>query len=191
MSFVQAVCFYSGRYTLRDWLLMSQPRHVFCSASCPSPASFLNESGSFRFRGSDGCSGRNSVWMTNRAALFAWSIQWSSSIVMVMMSSMKSSIDASVAVISTDKWSAFVRWIAHWCFSSVGSKDLCGELRSFVSQDWSWSRSLPRSIAASLMVVYSTGAGVVPKGNLKQRKASSSTIAMHVDAVFACACILR
>ena len=51
--------------------------------------------------------------------------------------------------------------------------------------------SLPRSIAASLMVVYSAGAGAVPKGNLKQRKASSSTIAMHVDAVFACACILR
>ena len=56
ISFVQAVCFYSGRDTLRDLVLISQPRHVFCSASCPSPASFLNASGSSRFRGSDGCS---------------------------------------------------------------------------------------------------------------------------------------
>ena len=48
---------------------------------------------------------------------------------------------------------------------------------------------MPRSIAASLMVVYSAGAGVVPKGNLKQRKASASTIVMHIDAVLAFACI--
>ena len=114
---------------------MSQPRHVFCSASFPYPASFLNESGSSRFRGSDGCSGQNSVWMTNRAALFARFIQWSSWTVMVMMSSMKPSIDASVAVISTAKGSAFARWLADCCFSSGGSKDMCGELRSFVSQD--------------------------------------------------------
>ena len=68
--------------------------------------------------------------MTNRAAFFARSIQWSSSTVMVMMSSMKLSIDASVAVISTAKGSAFDRWLADCCFSSVGIKDLCGELRS-------------------------------------------------------------
>ena len=114
---------------------MSQPRHVFCSAGFPSPASFLNESESSRFRGSDGCSGRNSVCMTNRAALFVQSIQWSSSTVMAMMSSMKPSIDASVAVISTAKGSAFARWLADCYFSSVGIKDMCGKLRSFVSQD--------------------------------------------------------
>ena len=170
---------------------MSQPRHVFCSASCPSPASLLNGSGLSRFRGSDGCSGRNSVWMTNRAALFSRSIQWSSSTVMVMMSSMNPSIDASVAMISTDKGSTFYRWLANCCFSFGGSKNWCGELKSSVSQYWSWSISLPRYIAASLIVVYSAGAGVVPKGNLRQRKASSSTIAMHIDAVFACACIRR
>ena len=50
---------------------------------------------------------------------------------------------------------------------------------------------MTRSIAASLTVVYSAGAGVVSKGSLKQRKASSSTIAMHVDTVFAFACIRR
>ena len=191
MSFVRAVCFSSVRDTLRYWVLISQPRHVFCSASFPSPASFLNESGSSHFRGSDCCSGRNSVWMTNRAALLARSIQWSSSTVMVMMSLMKPSIDASVAMISATKGSAFARCLADWCFSSGGSKDLCGKLRSFVYQDWSWSRSLPRFIAASLIVLNCDGAGVVPKGNIKQRKASSSTITMHVDAVFACACIRR
>ena len=88
---------------------MSQPRHVFCSASCPSTASFLNESGSSSFSGSDGCSGQNSLWITNRSALLGRYIQWLSSIVMVMMSSMKPSIDASVAMISTAKGSAFVR----------------------------------------------------------------------------------
>ena len=64
--------------------------------------------------------------MTNKAALFAQSIQWSSSTVMVMMSSMKPSIDASVDVISTAKGSAFSRWLADCCFSFVGIKDLCG-----------------------------------------------------------------
>ena len=114
---------------------MSQPRHVFFSASFPSPAIFLNDIGSSRFRGYDGCSGRNSVWMTNRAAIFARSIQCLSSNVMVVMSLMKPSIDASVAMISTTKRSAFSRWIADCCFSSGGSKDRCGKLRSSVSQD--------------------------------------------------------
>ena len=50
---------------------------------------------------------------------------------------------------------------------------------------------MPRSIAASLTVVYSTGVGVVPKGNLKQRKAKLLTIAMHVDAVVVFVCIRR
>ena len=71
--------------------------------------------------------------MTNRAALFARSIQWLSSTVMVMISSMKPSIDASVAVIYTAKGSDFARLLAYSCFSSVGIKYLCGELRSFVS----------------------------------------------------------
>ena len=30
MSVVQAVCFYSGRNTLRKWVFMSRPRHLFC-----------------------------------------------------------------------------------------------------------------------------------------------------------------
>ena len=50
---------------------------------------------------------------------------------------------------------------------------------------------MPRSIADSLTVVYSDGAGVVPKGNLRQRKAGSSTIAIHVDVVVVFACIRR
>ena len=50
---------------------------------------------------------------------------------MVMMSLMKPSIDFSVAMISTAKGSAFARWLADCCFSSSGSKDLCGELNYF------------------------------------------------------------
>ena len=166
-------------------------RGIFCSAGCLYPINLLNESGSSCFRGSDGCSGRNSVCMTNRAALFAGSIHWASSTVMVLMSSMNPSIDAPVAMISTAKWSAFARWLADCCFSSGGNKYWCGKLILSVSQDWSWSRFLPRSIAASLIVLYSAGAGAVPKGNLKQRKSNLSTISMHVDAVFTFACIRR
>ena len=77
------------------------------------------------------------------------------------------------------------------CFYSVGIKDMCGKFRLSVSQDSSRSRSLPRYFAASLTVVYSAGAGVATKGNLKHRKASSLTIAMHVDEVFAFVCIWR
>ena len=142
---------------------MYHPRYVLCSASCPSPTSLLKEIGSSRFRSFDGCSGRNSVWMTNGAALFEQSIQCPSSTVMVMTSSMKPSIDASVAVISTANGSAVSIWLSDCCFSSCWSKDLCGEFRSSVSQGSSRSRSLRRSIAASLTVVYSAGAGVVPK----------------------------
>ena len=120
---------------------MYHPSHFLCSASCTTPTSFLKESELSRFRGSDGCSGWNSVWMTNRAALFARSIQWSSSTVMVMMSSMNPSIDASVAVISTAKASVVVRCLAKCCFSSCGIKNWCGEFRSSVSQDSSRSRS--------------------------------------------------
>ena len=170
---------------------MSHPMHVLCSDSCSTPVSFLKESGSSRFRGSDGCSGRDSVWMTNRDALFARSIQCLPSTVMVMMSSMNPSIDASVAVISTSKGSAVAIWLADCCLYSFGSKDRCDEFMSSVSQDSSRSRSLPRSFADSLAVVYYSGAGVVPKGNLRQRNSSSSNISMHVDAVVAFVCIRR
>ena len=66
-------------------------------------------------------------------------------------------------MISTAKGSAIERWLADYCLSLCGSKDWYGEFRSSVSQDSSRSRSLPRSIFASLIVVYSAGAGVVPK----------------------------
>ena len=98
---------------------------------------------------------------------------------------------SSVDVIYTAKGFAVARWLADCCFSSYGSKDRCGKFRSSVSQYSSRSRSLPRSNVTSLTAIYSAGAGVVPKGNFKQRKARSSTIAMHGDSVFACACIQR
>ena len=100
--------------------------------------------------------------MSNRAALFPRSIQCLSSTVMVMMSSMNPSIDASLDFMSTAKGSEVAIWIVDCCLYYCVSKDLCGEFRLFVSQDFPWSRSFPRYIAASLTVVYSAGVGVVP-----------------------------
>ena len=62
ISVVQAVCFSSGSNTLRKRLFMSHPKHVFCLASCPSSTSFLRDGGPSSFRGSDGCSGQNSIF---------------------------------------------------------------------------------------------------------------------------------
>ena len=108
---------------------------------------------------------------------------------MVIMSFMIPSIDTSVAVICTAKGCAVEIWFAYCCFSSCGSMDHCGELRSSVSQDSYQSISLPRSIASPLTVVYSAGSGVVQTGYHKQRKSSSLTIAMHANTVVAFACI--
>ena len=168
---------------------ISHPRNVLCSASCPSPVIFLKDSGSSNFRGSDVCSGRKSVWMTNRATIFERFIQCSSLTVMVMMSSINPYIYAYVAVMSTDKGYANRIWLVECCLSSCGIKYWCVEFRSSVSQDLSRSRSFTRSIANSLTVVYYADAGVVPKGNRRQRKASSSTITMHIDAIVAFSCI--
>ena len=106
--------------------------------------------------------------MTNRDAIFALSIQCSSSTVMVMMLSIIPSIDASMDVISTDRRSAFVRWLVECCLSSGGSKDMCDEFRYYVTQDSSRSRLFPRSFSASRTVIYYASAGVVPKGNRRQ-----------------------
>ena len=127
--------------------------------------------------------------MTNRAALFARYIQCVSSTAMVMMSSINPYIDASFDVIYTANGYAVVIWPVDCCLSSCVSKDWCGEFRPSVSQDLSRRRSFPRSVDASLIVVYSAGAGVVSKGNLRQRKDSSSTIDLHVNAVISFACI--
>ena len=68
---------------------------------------------------------------------------------------------------------------------------MCGEFRSSVYQYFSRRRSFTRSIYASPTVVHSAGAGVVPKGNLRQKNASSSTIAIQVDVVVEFVCIRR
>ena len=46
-------------------------------------------------------------------------------------------------------------------------------------------RSFPRSISASLMVVYSASTDVAPKGRQRKRKDSFTTIEMHVDTICA------
>ena len=70
------------------------------SSNFSSLTSFLKESGSSCLRGSNGCSGRNSVWITNRAAIFESSIHCFPSTVMVAILSMNPYIDSSVAVMS-------------------------------------------------------------------------------------------
>ena len=129
--------------------------------------------------------------MTNRAALFPRSIQCFSSTVMVMMLSVNPYIDSYVAMMSTSRGSTFAIWIVKCCLSSCGSKDMCGEFISSMLQNSSWGRLFPRSIAASLTVVYSDGTGVVPNGDRRHRKASSYTISMQVEAVVAFARIRR
>ena len=121
--------------------------------------------------------------MTNRVAIFVSFIQCLSLPVMVMISLMNTSIYASVAVMFTARRSAFSRLSTNGCSSSFGSKGMCGEFRSPLSQDLSQSRSFPRFIVASLTVVYYYGVGVVPKGNCRQRKASLYTVEMQVNAV--------
>ena len=52
-----------------------------------------------------------------------------------------------------------------------------------MSQYLSLSRLFHRSIAALLVVVYSSSAGVVSKGNLRQRKASLYNIVIQANTV--------
>ena len=110
---------------------------------------------------------------------------------MVMMSSMNTSIDASVDVMSTDQGSDVEIGLVDCCLSFCGIKEQCCEFSSSLSQDLSWSRFFTSSIAASLIVVYYAAAGVFSKVNHRQIKASLSTIYMHVDTVVAFACIRR
>ena len=107
-----------------------------------------------------------------------------------MMSLMNPSIDTSVAVMSNAEGSYVTRWLVDCCLSSCDSKDMYVEFRSPVSKDSSQIRSFPRSIYASPTVLYPAGAGVVPKGNRRPIKASSSTIAMNFNTVVTFSCIL-
>ena len=105
----QAVCFYFGINTLKAWVFMSHPRQVLSLTIFLSPASFLREGGSSNPSGSYACSGPNSVHTTNKAALFACSIQYLSCTVMIIMLSMNPSIDASLDLMFTARESAFSR----------------------------------------------------------------------------------
>ena len=191
MLFTQAFYLSFGRNTLKEWLFMTHLRQVLLPASFPSHASFLRESGSSRFSASYACSGFNIVWMPNKAALFDRSIQYLSSTVIEMMLLMNPSIDASLESMFTARGSDFEIWSAEWRLSFSGSMFLCGELRYVVSNDSSLSRLFPMSIPASLVVVYSYGAGVVPKSGCRQRKATLSTILIQVDVVLVLAWIWR
>ena len=172
ISLTQAVYFYCGMNTLKEWVLMYHLRQVLHSASLPFPVVFLREGVLSRSIGSDAFSGQKSVWIINKAAFFARFIQYLSLIGMVKMSSMNPSIDYSLDSMFTTMGSTFERWSADCYLSSSGSRFICGELWYVVSHDSSLSRWFLRSIAYLQMVVYSDGAVVVPKGIHMQIKAS-------------------
>ena len=97
MPCTQAVSLSCGMNTRTEPVWMSQPRHVLRLASWTSPTSLRSERGSYHFRGFLGCQGLNMVWMINKAAFSAHSTQCGLPMVMVMMSSMNTSIEASFA----------------------------------------------------------------------------------------------
>ena len=98
---------------------------------------------------------------------------------------MNPSIEASFASISTMSWSALTSGSESGRDSYLGSKCWWGDCRFVASHDVSAGISLPRSISASLMVVYNDGADLVPKGRCRQRKASFTTVEMHVATICA------
>ena len=122
--------------------------------------------------------------MSNKNEFLAHSNHLGSSMVILMISSMNTSIEVSFALMSTARWYTWTSGYEGGRYSSLGSNCLCVDWRSFVSHVMSVRISLPRCVSASMMVVYSTGAVVVPKGKHMQRKANMTTIMMHVDAIF-------
>ena len=142
---------------------MFDPIKDFRLTSFPSLASFLRESRLSCSSGSDAFSGSNHVWMTNTAAVFARFIQYLLSTVMVIILLMNPSIDASLASMLSARGSYFARWYTDWRLSSSWSRFLCGEWISVVPHKSSLSRSFTRYIADFLIVVNSSGVGVVPK----------------------------
>ena len=169
---------------------MPQPRHVLNLESRPSPDSMQSEWGSSCFIGSEDYMSLNIMWTTNKAAFFVRSNQLGSWMVMVMMSSMNPSIEASFALMSTSSWSDCTNGYEGGRLASLGSNCLWGDCRYVMSHEVSVSRSFQSYITVALVVVYSSGAGVVPKGKHMNRKANLPTIAMHVDdiCVFAWMC---
>ena len=110
MLCIQAVSFSRGRNTRRKRVWMFHPRQVLCLIRWPSPASLRSERRLYRFRGLSDFRGLNMVWMINKSAFLAISTQYWSSIVMVMISWMNPSIEASFDSIFITIWSDLTSW---------------------------------------------------------------------------------
>ena len=170
---------------------MSQPIQVLRSSSRTSTVSLRSEKGLYIFRGSLECSSLNMVCMTNKAAFLARSTQHGSEMVMVIMSLMNPSIEASFDSILIARWYALTSESEAGRYSSLGSKCILGNWRLSAPHGASARRSFPRLIAASLMVLYSSGTGVVPNARHSYIKDIFPTIAMHVDNICAFAWMCR
>ena len=96
---------------------------------------------------------------------------------------MKTYIKSSFALMSTTILSSCNSASVYGWFPSSFSRFLWGDCSSVASYDLSLWRSFPRSIADSLTVLYSYGAGVIPKGRIRHRRTRLSTMVNHVDAI--------
>ena len=123
------------------------------------------------------------VWMTNKAEFLERSTQIESSMAMVMMSSINPSIGYSFSLMSNDSFSACSSWYCPGYYYSSLISCMWGYWSSVVSHYFSLRRSFPRSIATSLTVVYSAGAGVVTKGKRSHIKERLSTMVIHFGVI--------
>ena len=76
-------------------------------------------------------------------------------------------------------------------YSYLGSKFLCGDCSYDTSCDLYMRRQFLISISASIIVVYSDGAVMVPNVRCRKKKESLFVITMHVDLVCDFLCIFR
>ena len=128
------------------------------------------------------------AWITSNAAFLYHSTQIESPI---MISSMNISIEDSFSSTPTASVYDCTSGSEVGRYSSPGSKCLWGYWRYVSSHDVTITIPLPCYISASIMVVYSDSAGVVPKVKCTLRKANLTTIVIHVIKMFSFALMRR
>ena len=124
MYCTQSVSFYLCSNNRRERFVIPCTRHVLHSESRPSSVSLRSKRGLYCFSVSEEYSSLNMVWMKNKAAFLARPTHLGLSMMMVMMSSMNKSIDASFALISTASWYDWISGSEGGRYSSMGSKCL-------------------------------------------------------------------
>ena len=123
--------------------------------------------------------------MSTKAEVLARSTKFGSSVVMVMISSINPSIEASFALVSTSSSYAWTSGSCNgWYYSSLISC-LWGDWSSIAYHNLSLRRSFTRSIVSLLTVVYSAGMAVIMKIKWRNSRSIFYTMAIHVDGIYA------